>query len=590
MEKISQEDYFGKTQKAFNVETLKNIIQEDKIMKNPTFANTKKYFLTYFAKSLDGIVYEYQPQEDDDEGLIYNRLSRDMTNIFENFTPTEYFGVDGQTRKFILQDWFKKEQNETFKINSDPRTKRFYTATKTGQKYINLSKGFLHKTYRKFETFPEKTKQNVLNLINHIKNVWNSGDENCTEYTLNWMAHAFTGHKMNAALFLKSGEGTGKSIIIEFIIQHVIGPSLGLITSKSQQIMKFNSQLLGKIFLNLEELPTGNKNDWHCLADILKDLITGKYIDIEQKFKDCIQTLNLISLIIMTNNDNTIKFGKDIRRYMMCDVSHDLVGNDDYFKKLAQSLNKETGEAFFMWLTERYEATKDFKESEMPITDAKKEMKQRHLGPVLEYIKSNYVATKKDLSDLSKKHSMILLSDMKDLVNFDHNKKYSTQAFHIQLKSDIPIIKTIVYGKNKQMYIEPLSYKELLAFYTKKGFWSEKFDTYTDDEDLTELNNDLDENTIKPVQSDDKKYAKLEQNYNKIIDVNAQLLEQNNKLMEQINMLLKLQSQQQEVKPETKQQVKVNIVEEVEEDILDDDDEFDNFFNQSQTHIRKFGK
>ncbi len=142
------------------------------------------------------------------------------------------------------------------------------------------------------------------------------------------------------------------------------------------------------------------------------------------------------------------------------------------------------------------------------------------------------------------------------------------------------------------MFIEPLSCKELLAFYTKKGFWSEKFDTYTDDEDLTELNNDLDENTIKPVQSDDKKYAKLEQDYNKIIDVNVQLLEQNNKLMEQINMLLKLQSQQQEVKPATKQQVKVNVVENVDEveDILDDDDEFDNFFNQSQTHIRKFGK
>ena len=121
---------------------------------------------------------------------------------------------------------------------------------------------------------------------------------------------------------------------------------------------------------------------------------------------------------------------------------------------------------------------------------------------------------------------------------------------------------------------------------------SDKFDTYTDDEELTELNNDLDENTVKPLQSDDKKYKKLEQDYNKVIDVNAQLLEQNNKLMEQINMLLKLQLQQHEVIPEPKQQLKVNIVEKVEEveDILDDDDEFDNFFNESQTHIRKFGK
>ena len=348
---------------------------------------------------------------------------------------------------------------------------RFYQSKDTEQQYINLSKGFLHKNIKSYNSYSEETKLNVEIILNHIKNIWNSKNEINSNFCLDFLAHSLTGHKMNVALFLKSGEGTGKSVIVEFLINHVIGDALGLSTSRINQLMKFNSQLMGKLLVCLEELPTSSKSEWFSVSDYLKDLITGSKIDIEKKFADCIQTVNMMSLIIITNNENTIKFGKDARRYMMCDISHDMVGNTSYFNSLVKACNRETGEAFFMYLLERYETTKDFNPSQVPLTEAKREMKSRNLTPILEYVKNVYVASETGLRNPNLKHEMIKVNDLKDCINSKYNLKMSTQAFNIALKSDIPETEVITYGASKASYIKPLSNDQLLKFYIKLKYY-----------------------------------------------------------------------------------------------------------------------
>ena len=102
---------------------------------------------------------------------------------------------------FNLKEWFMKSHYQTYKINSDPRCSRFYVSTKTDQAFINLFKGFLHKTIKKYDSYPQNIKDDVEKIINHITNVWNSGNEECSEFCLNFLAHALTGHKMQTALF-----------------------------------------------------------------------------------------------------------------------------------------------------------------------------------------------------------------------------------------------------------------------------------------------------------------------------------------------------------------------------------------------------
>ena len=474
---INQNELFGQTQKAFNLATLKGLSDQD-AHNDTTFTSTKKYFLQYFAKSLSDVFYEYQPQEDE-EGHILNREHLNgvwcsINKYYEFIDP-----LTGKSDKFSLKNWFMVEHFQTYRINSDPRCARFYTNPKTEQCFINLSKGFLHKNIKSFESYSPHIKSQVQTIINHILNVWNSGDEEAGEFCLNFLAHALTGHKMNVALFLKSGEGTGKSIILDFIIRYVIGEDLGLSTARAQQLMKFNSQLMGKILVCLEELPTASKSEWHSVSDYLKDLITGSKMDIEKKFADCVQTVNLISLIILTNNENTIKFGKDARRYFMCDVSHDKVGNTSYFMNLVNACNnKEVGEAFFMFLLERYEATKDFNPSECPMTNAKLEMKQHNISPVLEYIKKEYVAKRQGLMDSSIKHGMIKYNDLKDKINQTYQLNMNTYNFTIALNKDIPIVKIVKYGAANVKHIAQIKEKDLMAFYKKKGFWSDDNDEF----------------------------------------------------------------------------------------------------------------
>lgn len=476
---LLQKNLFGNTSKAFSLLKLRNIMTKDAAQEDHDFLETKKYFLTYFAKSLGTTFYQYEPQENGEEGLIINLES--MKGIWDNIEETiqyKYRPDDKSNQSFSLKKWFMKSHYETFKINSDPRMSRFYESKDTEQQYINLSKGFLHKNIKPYKSYSEEIKRNVEVIITHIKDVWNSKNETNSDFCLDFLAHALTGHKMNVALFLKSGEGTGKSIIVEFLINHVIGEALGLSTSRINQLMKFNSQLMGKLLVCLEELPTASKSEWFSVSDYLKDLITGSKVDIEKKFADCIQTVNMMSLIIITNNENTIKFGKDARRYMMCDISHDMVGNTTYFNNLVKACNRETGEAFFMYLLERYEATKDFNPSQVPLTEAKKEMKCRNLTPILEHVKNVYVMSEIGLRNPHIKHEMIKLNDLKDMINTKFSLKMSTAAFNIALKSEIPITETIIYGASKAIYIKPVSQEDLLNFYIKKGFWDSGNDRF----------------------------------------------------------------------------------------------------------------
>ena len=333
----------------------------------------------------------------------------------------------------------------------------------------------MYKNPEKYCEFSDEIKANVEKVLNHIKVVWNSGDQKAYDYTMNWLSHSLTGHKMKTALFLKSGEGTGKSIIIDFLINHVIGKALGLSTTRSDSLMKFNYHLVNKIFLVLEELPSGGKNQWHSVSDYLKDIITGETVGIEKKYEDVIQVENMISLLILTNNENCIRFGKDARRYHMCDISHDMVGNTKYFNDLSEILNEKTGKAFFSYLTELYNGNKKFNESPVPQTNARKAMKENNITPFLKFVKDEYITYGRSIisSDNKKPYSLNLFLEE---YNTYSNQKLGIQNFHNLIRGELPLIKTKQYGTNKTLHIIPIEHKTLVDYYRKKEFWDDKYD------------------------------------------------------------------------------------------------------------------
>ena len=108
---------------------------------------------------------------------------------------------------------------------------------------------------------------------------------------------------MYSILYLKSGQGWGKGIITDFIQRYVLGTQLVYKTSDPQTILgSFNGQLLGKLLLLLEEMPT-ERSEWNSLYRALKDKITSDTIEIHEKYKTPKQYKNFMSTIVLTNEN-----------------------------------------------------------------------------------------------------------------------------------------------------------------------------------------------------------------------------------------------------------------------------------------------
>ncbi|GBC08664.1 hypothetical protein RclHR1_00830015 [Rhizophagus clarus] len=164
--------------------------------------------------------------------------------------------------EFNIAKWFIYDNSLTCVATCDPAKQRIYKIQ--GQLYLNIFPGFLHQL-RPLADFSANIHQAIKIIFTHIWDVWCSGDWNVTEYIIKWFAGMATGRKMYSILYLKSGQGWGKGIITDFIQRYVLGTQLVYKTSDPQTILgSFNGQLLGKVLLLLEEMPT-EKSQWNSL-------------------------------------------------------------------------------------------------------------------------------------------------------------------------------------------------------------------------------------------------------------------------------------------------------------------------------------
>lgn len=484
---------FSSGRTVFQLATLKTMMTPAHQADN--WQGAKDYFTTYFAKTLNnGFIY-YKPVGKTSK-MFENLTTTQMNDLWKQIPAVQMDMPNGKkVAVFQLSKWFLEEYNSQLNLGFEVLSGDFYTDEDTGEQFVNQCQGFLHKTPKTFSDFPQEVRDKVQLVLNHIRDVWNSGNEDHYQYNIKHIAHACSGRKMKTAVFLKSGEGAGKSIILEFIVNDVIGESLGLITGRSDNLNKFNAILCGKIFLVLEELPAATKAEWHSIADILKHLITGKTLTVEKKHQDPFPVLNHISLYICTNNENTIKFGKEARRYFMCDISHDKVDDTNYWNNLvAATKDKTVGEAFFWYLRELAASTPDFDEegeNRRIMTETKMATKEQNMTPLLQFLKDEFVKHNKgvmkdnkldpkqtDMLSLSELHNMFLESRPFG------SGKMTLQKFHQYLKQDIPQLEAKPASKARNLHVPIMTAQELKTFFVNKGYWNDKFDS-TDSTDST---------------------------------------------------------------------------------------------------------
>src|SRR5581483_2303194 len=372
--------------------------------------------------------------------------------------------------KFNVQDWFFKNYRKLYKIVSNPLKPRSFEENDI--KYINQFPDFIHSKTRRFSEFDESIQDKVKNkVLMHIHKIWCSGKRDLTTYTFDWLAHMINGEKINTALYLKSVPGTGKSIICQFILEKVLGPRMVYKTSDPDQVAgKFNSAIVGRLLLYLEEMPKKSNLEWTAIADRFKDLIDGRRIDINEKGKPSYNTDNNASIIVNTNR-NSVRIDTTDRRWVFLDVSDERVGDHKYFDDLGECLEiPEVGEAFFAYMYKRAKAKPEWVRKEakkIPRTDTKQEQIVRNLDNLYIFIKEHYIRNKigLDISQMKlygkysriygeRAHDKYTVGSMMASIGFKRDSKYLTQKR--------------INNTRQRFYI--ISYDELYALYDKKGW------------------------------------------------------------------------------------------------------------------------
>ena len=99
-------------------------------------------------------------------------------------------------------------------------------------------------------------------IIDHIKNIICCGNETYFNYFMNWIYGVVSFKRTEKAVILFGEEGTGKSMIIKFLENFVIGKHLVLSTANVNCLKRFNGEFEGKTLLNFEEFPTSSNEDF----------------------------------------------------------------------------------------------------------------------------------------------------------------------------------------------------------------------------------------------------------------------------------------------------------------------------------------
>lgn len=181
-------------------------------------------------------------------------------------------------------------------------------------------------------------------IIGHIREVWCNSDDKAFDYVMGWLARMFQypDERGHTVLLLRSGEGTGKNIIIDMLVR-AFGEHAMVANKPDDLVGKFNDQLATSVFVFANEAVWGGDKS---LEGALKTLITDEELVVEKKYIPKYRVKNCCHVIMASNNDWAAPIGLDDRRFVVLDVSEKYQGNHAYFTALKREIDQGGQSAF----------------------------------------------------------------------------------------------------------------------------------------------------------------------------------------------------------------------------------------------------
>ena len=378
----------------FNLEHLASMMTgkgDDKIEK------CQEYIRRYFYWTDSGL-FHYDTKRKAFVPVIGDELKNRLP---DGIKIKHYDDTSEKMKTWKARKWLEDEVFERYDIVSKLGQPPVDNKLKT----INMMPAPMHEATGADEStyaadVDETVKAKVRLMLDHIRDVWCSGNEKQYEYVMNWLS--CTGRrKLKSALYLQSLEQTGKTLVIEFLEDYVFGKQLVYMTSSMEVINQYTAPLEGKILVNINEMPCASTGEWRKLMNKLKSLITDSTFDCRQMYCNPRVGINTFNIILTSNNDAIAIDSTNNQRYKCLDVSNGMIGNTAYFNKLCGAcFNPEAGRAFYLLLKERFaDKGRAFDPTSFPVTAAFTDKMCHRLELVYEFLKDKYVKQNTDLRE-----------------------------------------------------------------------------------------------------------------------------------------------------------------------------------------------
>ncbi|PKK60744.1 hypothetical protein RhiirC2_792880 [Rhizophagus irregularis] len=256
--------------------------------------------------------------------------------------------------------------------------------------------------------------------------------------------------------------------------RHVLGTQLVYKTSDPQTILgSFNGQLMSKLLLLLEEMPT-EKSQWNLLYRAFKDKVTSDTIKIHEKYKTPSQYKNFMSTIVLTN-ENALQVENDDRRTVFLDVSPIQKVNLKYFKKLGNAMKYlGVSKAFYAYLRVIADTHPDFNGNPSPMTTFKQEHIISTLPLLFQFIKDSYLISGNIIYDLSIQEFYNIYVNSCDIHHITPLSKINVTRI---LLNELNINSNRVYIDGKRTRVFNITRKKLYQKYIAKN-WIHETDEF----------------------------------------------------------------------------------------------------------------
>ncbi len=190
-----------------------------------------------------------------------------------------------------------------------------------------------------------------LGFIEHVRTHLCGGDEELTEYVLNWMARMVQhpDRPGEVALIVRGKKGTGKGFVGREL-GALLGQHFIQVSNAKFVVGDFNAHLRDCVMLYADEaFFAGDKKH----ESTLKALITEPTLTVEAKGIDAEPAPNFIHLYATSNEDWVVPASADERRFCVLEASDDKAQNTAYFSELKRQLDAGGRENLLHYLLRR---------------------------------------------------------------------------------------------------------------------------------------------------------------------------------------------------------------------------------------------